>query len=761
MPSTRHARLIDVAHAHVGPLSRHYARAVVALRWWIVAGWVVVCVVCVTVLPGLGARASGGLDGFISLDSPPLQTELRSFNAFGFPLYSRTITVQHDREGLSGWTQARAALLAAGLTRQEYTEVDPILGALPLSNSLPGTPAASDRGTTIITFLFISPTVSFNTQLRAGREVGQRFLSDPIEGYVGVTGTIPARAEQARVINESLQGVELATLAAIVLITAVNFRSLVAPLVTLLVNGVAFVITHNASPYIGGIFDVAVPDELGPLLIALQIGVVTDYVIFFMSGMRRRVRNGETRLDAARNATGEFAHIVLVAGITVAGGTAALLVARSDLFRAFGPGMVMAILIGLAVSITLAPALLAICGRWLFWPRLPSPVSGEEAMAGPGPARFLARAFSGDTVRAMTERHNAVRIAVACIVGMTVMAIPMLHMGLGLSFIPALPSDNPVRQAAAAASDGFAPGITSPTEVLLEGEDVTLQIAPLRRLQTLLEQHNGVAGVLGAGEDVLPLEFGVFLARDHDAARYLLILDDQPLGSRSVDTLSALRAELPELAAQAGIAPDVRVGLAGDTAIAETIVTETKADLLRIAVAALSVNLLLLVLFLRSLVAPLYLLASSVLALLATLGLTTFVFQDLLHHDGLTFYVPFAAAVLLVSLGSDYNIFGVGHIWSEAQRRPLRDALIVGLPQTTRAITAAGITLAVSFGLLALVPLAPFRELAFAMFVGIMLDAVVVRSFLVPALLVLVGRRSGWPGGQLHAPAAEPRPTPS
>ena len=119
--------------------------------------------------------------------------------------------------------------------------------------------------------------------------------------------------------------------------------------------------------------------------------------------------------------------------------------------------------------------------------------------------------------------------------------------------------------------------------------------------------------------------------------------------------------------------------------------------------------------------------------------------------DGLTFYVPFAAAVLLVSLGSDYNIFGVGRVWDEARHLPLREAVLKAVPESSRAITAAGVTLAVSFGMLAIIPLTPFRELGFAMAVGILIDAFVVRSLLVPAMLVLVGPVSGWPGPHLRA----------
>ena len=110
------------------------------------------------------------------------------------------------------------------------------------------------------------------------------------------------------------------------------------------------------------------------------------------------------------------------------------------------------------------------------------------------------------------------------------------------------------------------------------------------------------------------------------------------------------------------------------------------------------------------------------------------------------YYVPFTVAVLLISLGADYNVFVVGRIWAEARRRPLREAIAVAGSQASRAITVAGLALATSFALLALIPLAQFREVAVAMAAGIVIDAIVARSLLVPALVALFGRAGMWPG---------------
>ena len=136
--------------------------------------------------------------------------------------------------------------------------------------------------------------------------------------------------------------------------------------------------------------------------------------------------------------------------------------------------------------------------------------------------------------------------------------------------------------------------------------------------------------------------------------------------------------------------------------------------------------------------------------------MTVWVFQQRLGDDGLVYYVPFTVAVLLISLGADYNVFVVGRIWEEARRRPLRDAIAVASSQASRAILVAGITLASSFALLAIIPLLQFREVAVAMAAGILIDTIVARSLLVPALVALFGRLGMWPGRPASPVAASP-----
>jgi putative drug exporter of the RND superfamily len=726
-----------------GRLAGWYARWIVRLRWIVVALWLAAVAAAMWHLPAM-AGTGGDLNQLASANNPAVQAEIDSARTFGYPLLSRVAVVQHDPHGLSLQTQAKAVQRAVAVDRHEYRDTTPIAAAIAVPNTLGLFPGSRQSNTTVVTFLYMPADATLADQLASAQQFVDRHF-DASDHVVGVTGSIPERLEQGRLIMGAVPMVELATIAAVMLIVGVAYRSIVAPILTVTVASVAAVLTLHVADAVGRLFGVGMPAETEPLLIALMLGVATDYVVFYLSGMRMQLAAGATPRQAAEWATARFTPIITAAGLIVAAGTGALLVARSEVFRGFGPAMGVAVLIAVAVSVTLMPALLAILGRAALWPSRRRPNKAERS----GRATIWSRL--------LTMRLNAAIVLAACVAGLVFAALPVGHLALGLPFNASLPPTDGMRQAASQAESGFAKGILSPTELVVRANGLTAQRAALDRLQQSLSQEPGVAGVLGPDDQLVPEQQNMFLTANGTAARYVLILSDDPLDARGIATLSRLHRHLPGLVRQAGL-PGARVDLAGDTAIAKYIVDQTTHDLGRIALVALLVNLVILILFLRALVAPLCLLASSVLAIGATLGLTTRVFQDVLGHDGLTFYVPFVTAVLLVALGSDYNVFAVGHAWEEARNRPIRKALAATLPQSARTIRTAGFTLAVSFGLLAIVPLLPFREIAFAMAVGILLDTLIVRSLVVPAMLALVGSLSGWPGYRLASRRQRIRP---
>lgn len=723
-----------------GRRARLAAGLLVRLRWWVIGFWLLAALGAVFLFPSLSDSAGrDNLRGLVPEDTPAVTTGLRGVELFGFPLVGRTVVVQRDPDGLSAYDQARTVVNAAGVLRHQRPKLKRLRGALPITNGLDAFPGARENGTTALTYLLFDPDTSFGAQTRIARRYARTSFG-PRDSLVGITGSVPARAAQGRIIRDHLPLVETLTLGAILMIVGLAFRSLVAPLVSALVTVTAYVLTLRLAGGLTDLLGFATPSELEPVVVALLLGVVTDYVIFYLSALRQELDVTADRLGAARAATARTGPIIAVAGLAVAAGTGSLMVAESLFFRALGPALVFTVLIGLLIAVTLVPALLAVLGGWTFWPVRPRP-RGRPRVRAKRWRRLL------DVIA--HRRKVAAVTAVGCVVGLLLLATPLTRLDLGVSFVGSLPADNRVAAAAAAARQGFSAGILSPTTVLLEGDRVGTRSGRLERLQRKLAAQDGVAGVLGPGSLPRTLERGVLVTDDGSAARFLVVLDDPALGADAINTVDRLKERLPEMLAGSGLTK-ATVGVAGDTATAAYIVDQTSGDLLRIALAALGANFLMLVLFLRAVVAATYLLIGSVLSLAASLGLTMLVFDLAEPGTGLTFYVPFAAAVLLLAFGSDYNIFAVGNVWEEARHRPLPEAIVTAMPGAVSAIIVAGLALATSFGLLAVVPLVPFRQLAFAMVLGIALDALVVRSLLLPSMLTVVGRWSAWPS-RLHS----------
>lgn len=719
------------------PGSSRFARAVVRLRFLIVLGWIAAAVASLVWLPRLEEARGDALGSLVPSDAPAYRAQLRSAELFRFPVLSNTMVVQRDPGGLSPAAQARVVERAVAVARRGYPDLLSVPFAVPLINTRGAVPGSREAGTTAVTYLYFEPGLGLQARNRLAHWFADRPMRDwqAEDGLVGVTGVVPARVEQGRLIREAIPLVEAATVILILLVIGLTFRALAAPLLTLVAVGISFVVSIGILAAVGRRFGIAVASELEPIVLVLLLGIVTDYSIFYLSGMQHRLSEGDERLDAARRASGQVTPIVLTAGLIVAAGTASLLAAQLEFFRVFGPGLAFAVLVGLAVSVTFVPAVLAIFGGAAFWPRRTAPALPGSGAGGRTPlvARLAAsRALSGLVV-----------LIVAA--GLVLAARPARGLDLGVEPISSLPSGSEVTDAADAAAEGFAPGVLSPTLVLVEQAGVDELRPQVAAFQRLLEREAGVAGVIGPATLPRAVPRGVAVSATGAAARFVVFLDSDPLGAEARSDLADLRRRVPRLLERAGLAPTT-VAFAGNTALADETIEVVLEDLGRIALAALAVNALLLALFLRSLLAPLYLLVTSVLALAAALGLTALVFQDALDQEQVAYYVPFMAAVLLVSLGSDYNVFLVGRIWQETRRRPFHEAIAVAVPGAARAINVAGLALALSFGLLALVPLGAFREFAFAMLVGVLVEAFLVRTWLVPALLVVAGRSSAWPG---------------
>ncbi|MDQ6777703.1 MAG: MMPL family transporter [Actinomycetota bacterium] len=722
-------------------------------RWAVIIFWVAAALVATLTLPTLEQAQVGALGDLVPANSAALDAELRSTQLFSFPLLSRTLVVERAAGGLSTLQQAAAVNRAVALNKHQYPDLARIGGALVITNLLGKPPFSRESSTTAITYLFFAPNVSTGYRETLANRFVDRQIKPGYHGFVGVTGAVAARAAQAHEIKRALPTVELGTILLVLLVVGLHFRAIGAPLVTLLTVGIAYLVSIRLIAFIGKTIGVSVPSEVQPVIVVLLFGVVTDYSIFFLTRIRRRLAEGHQPDVAAMRGTTDLLPIIVTAGITVVAASAALVVAKLGFYKAFGPGTAMAVLIGLLVSITLIPALLAVGGRRVYWPRGPQGQPPAPPAAGETDSPAPRRRGRHRALRAATERPALTVVLMTVL--LLVAATGALRTKLGSPLIRGLPQSSSTRQAYEQGSRGFAPGILSPTVVIVEAPNLAAQRPRLIALQGLLAHQRGVAQVIGPAQQPVARQLGAVYSPTGTAARLFIVLTSDPLGAPAISAVEALQQRLPHLLATVGLA-QAHASIAGDTALVAETVNGTAQDIARITPASLGAVLLILIIFLGALVAPLYLLAASALTVLAALGLTTYLFQDLLGYGELTYYVPFATAVLLTSLGSDYNVFLAGQIWHETRHRPLRAAVAIAGARAATPITIAGLVLAASFALLGLVPLRPFHELAFAMAAGLLIDAFLVRTLLVPALITLVGPASGWPRHHLADRTLEP-----
>ncbi|MER8187767.1 MMPL family transporter [Kitasatospora sp. NPDC094015] len=502
----------------------------------------------------------------------------------------------------------------------------------------------------------------------------------------------------------------------IVLLNVLVFRSVLAAVLPLLavamIGGVAGGAVAGAAMLTGRKLDAGTPGLINVVL----LGIGIDYLLFLLFRFREhlRARPEQPAREAAAEVSARVGTAITSAALTIVAAFATLGLATFGQFRSLGPAIAVAVLVMLLGSLTLLPALLAAAGRKMFWP---SRALREEPRDGRA-ARLGAL---------VTRRPAAMLVASLALLATLAAGLIGLRMDYGQG-------GSGTRTAAVATADEISralpAGVSDPTSVYLTATDgSTLTAAGFDGLARALGQVDGV-GKVGA----------TVLNQDHRAARIDLYPTADPQSQRARDLVSG-----PIRAAVAEHAPAGTTGHVGGTAAIFADVSAAVDHDLTIVfpVAAVLIGLILLLL-LRSLLAPVVLMLSVGLGFAATLGAATLLFQHALDGPGVSFTLPLVLFLFVVALGTDYNILIADRIREEMRRPgPARTAVARAVRHTTPAIATAGLVLAGSFATLATTP--GSEQVAFAMALGIMLSALVLSLVLVPSLAALLGRAIWWP----------------
>ena len=616
---------------------------------------------------------------------------------------------------------------AGGLTPDDLAAVaadrERILDAVPVEGEAPP-PVPSQDGQAAQLVIPLGEEDGFELgedvkQLRAlvGSDESGGDRADGLEVYV--TGPGGLQGDLLAVFETIDSSLLLATAVIVVVVLLVTYRSPVLWLLPLLAVAAAEISARALVVLLADYGGLVVNGQSAAILSVLVFGAGTDYALLLVSRYREELFLLQDRHEAMRVAVRQAGPAVLASGGTVVAGMLCLLVADDAAVRGLGPVAAAGIVMAMASMLTFLPALLVLVGRPAFWPFVPRTGVVHDDAATPW-GRLGAR---------VARRPRAVWATTAAV-------LAALWLGLATLDAGGLTNDQQFRGTPESIAgqevlaSHFPVGTATPLNVLSRDADA-------QAVTSVLEDDPGVSQVVPAsapGSGVLQLD---------------AVLADPPDSDAAYQTVERLRSSLD------AASDDVLVG--GQTALNLDVQTIAQRDRAVIIPLVLLVVLVIIVALLRSVVAPLLLLATTVLSFGAALGLSALIFQHLLGIDSADSSFPLFAFIFLVALGIDYNIFLMTRVREESQRLGTRRGVLRGLAVTGGVITSAGVVLAATFSVLGVLPLTFLTQLGLAVALGVLLDALVVRSVLVPALVLDVGPRVWWPSSLAREPAEQPR----
>jgi len=738
-------------------------RFAVRFRWAVVLAWLVAAVLAHLLFPSLASVAQDQSDsslpaGSASVQAARLAAPLQRPDQIPVP-----VVIARTGGALTAIDMAAVERLTGDLSRVTYVAQVKDLGV------------SRDRAAAELQVLanVSSNAAGPDQQLVSGLRHAITSAGLPRYLHAHLAGPLAAAVDSSQNGQRTLRIGQDLSILFIVMLLLVVFRAILAPLLTLVP---AVAVIQIAGPVIAEASKVGlhISSLTEILLIILVLGAGADYGLFLVFRVREELRAGRTAHDAVTVAVARVGESITFSAATVIGALLTLLLATSGAYSSLGLPLAIALGFMLLAGLTLMPALLAITGRVAFWP--------SKTTLGTGPAGWWGRTASRIVAR------PAVTLALGLVAfgGLATAALTYTPAGFG---IPPAAAGSDSAAGSALLKDHFPAASENPTIVVVRlPVSVWNHPAPALQTERLLSraaEFDSVEGpfdvngaTLTASQlTLLHTRFGdpgalpatppaasrvtqaawvsyraesQFISPDGRTVLFSVGLRaGDPDSNAALRHVPAIRAAVATAARTAGATAS---GVIGDAPTTYDVSQASDHDLLRIFPIAILVIAILLALVLRSLVAPVYLIASVALSYLAALGVAVLLFQDVLGAAGLSYFVPFLMFVFLLALGEDYNILIMTRIREEAAVRPLRHAVARALDRTGSTITSAGLILAGTFGVFAVVVSqtpggAVYRDILASLAIGILMDAFLVRTLLVPSTVALLGPWNWWPFG--------------
>jgi RND superfamily putative drug exporter len=551
--------------------------------------------------------------------------------------------------------------------------------------------------------------------------------------HLRFTGPVGIQTDAISLFSNADVTLLISTVLIVLILLIVLYRSPLLAIVPLVAVGIAYGLI---SPLLGLLADkglIVVDAQVVSIMTVLLFGAGTDYCLFLVSRYRDELRMEPNKYVAMQKAISGTGGAILISAMTTALALLALGLAYYASYDRFAVPFSLAIFIMGVTSLTLLPAILTLLGRVAFFPFIPRTEAMtkalEEKKGKPIRRNKPKNKFGKLLGRWGTEKPWI--IIITCVVVFGGLATFVTKMEFTYGLLDSFPEDMPSREGFSIIADHYPPGEVATSQVIVQtdGKDISLQ----DDLTTLSMVENVSDPRVGSDNESFQ-EYDVTLTAD-------------PYSNKMVEKIPDLKAAVVKQLTEAGVDDaDNKVWIGGETAtLYDTEEVTSRDQALIIPVVLLVVGLLLLV-YLRSIVAMIYLLLTVILSYFAALGLGWIIIHYGMGVSAMQGLIPLYTFVFLVALGEDYNIFLVSNIWKKRESMPLKQAISEGVGETSSVISSAGLILAGTFSVLAMMPLQVLVHFGMVTAIGVLLDTFIVRPLLVPAITTVLGRFAFWPG---------------
>lgn len=709
-------------------------------KWITLLVWIVLALVLNLTLPAVGERENNNAENLAD-DKASVQAERLAAQEFPNNTGVPALIVWHREGGLQDEDLTNLQQLTEELTSEPVANQSQVVPLHELPPPALDAQLSEDRSTIILPVFFDEAADAAaleegikQLEVKAKELYGASPFEADINGdelSARVTGPVGISIDATGLFEDADVSLLIATVLIVLILLLLIYRSPILAIIPLIGVGFAYLVI---SPLLGILADqgiITVDSQSVSIMLVLLFGAGTDYCLFIISRFRQLLWHESDKKKALFRAIMNSSGAIAMSGLTVVISLFSLLIAEYGAYQRFAVPFSLSILIMLIASLTLIPALLAIFGRVSFYPFVPRTpeLAADHAKKKGKPAPAPRKQKESKIGNIVTTRPWTVIISAVVLLSVFAAFAPQVKYTYDL--LSSFPEDVPSREGFKIIGEQFSEGELAPVKIMVDtkGEDVDLpdRLAELDYVNVVSEPQQGAVNSQIAGYDVE--------------------LTINPYSMEAMQHIPDLRAEAEASLAAAGISnPENNVWISGQTAMQYDSEVTSNRDSDVIIPVVIGLISLLLLFYLRSIVATIYLMATVILSYFSALGLGWIIIHYGLGADAIQGAIPLYAFVFLIALGQDYNIFMVSSIWQKRKQMPLKQAIKEGVGETSSVITSAGLILAGTFAVLTTLPIQVLVQFGIITAIGVMLDTFIVRPLIVPAITTVLGKWAFWPG---------------